>query len=110
MRRADRGPVAMLMACSALLGAAVYFSAPARADANDSVVYAYTATFGGIVCSTLDQYPTFDGILGIGQAMTEDGLTGFQAGQVIATSAIEICPRHIALVRSFADSHSGATA
>jgi len=109
MRRADRGPVAMLMACSALLGAAVYFSAPARADDNDSVVYAYTATFGGIVCSTLDEYPSFAGIMGIGQAMIEDGLTGYQAGQVIATSAIEICPRHIALVRSFADSHSGAT-
>ena len=109
MKRSDRGPVALLMAASAFLGAAVYFSAPANADDNDSVVYAYAATFGGIVCSTLDQYPTFDGILGIGQAMIEDGLTGYQAGQVIATSAIEICPRHIALVRSFADSYAGAT-
>ena len=108
MKRSDRGPVALLMAASAFLGAAMYFSAPAKAD-DDSVVYAYAATFGGIVCSTLDDYPTFDGILGIGQAMIEDGLTGYQAGQVIATSAIEICPRHIALVRSFADSYSGAT-
>ena len=108
MKRSDRGPVALLMAASAFLGAAVYFSAPAKAD-DDSVVYAYAATFGGIVCSTLDDYPTFDGIIGIGQAMIEDGLTGYQAGQVIATSAIEICPRHIALVRNFADSYSGAT-
>jgi hypothetical protein len=108
MKRSDRGPVALLMAASALLGAAMYFSAPANAD-DDSVVYAYAATFGGIVCSTLDQYPTFDGIIGIGQAMIEDGLTGYQAGQVIATSAIEICPRHIALVRNFANSYSGAT-
>lgn len=108
MKRSDRGPVALLMAASAFLGAAMYFSAPAKAD-DDSVVYAYAATFGGIVCSTLDDYPTFDGIIGIGQAMIEDGLTGYQAGQVIATSAIEICPRHIALVRSFAESYAGAT-
>ena len=29
MNREDRGPVALLMATSALLGAALYFSAPA---------------------------------------------------------------------------------
>jgi hypothetical protein len=43
MRREDRGPVALLMLTSALLGAAVYFSVPARADeaqplAADSLV------------------------------------------------------------------------
>ena len=109
MSRGDRGAVALLMATSAFLGAAMYFSTPARAD-TDSVVFAYVATFGGIVCSTLDDYPTFDGIVGIGQAISEDGLTGYQAGQVIATSAIEICPRHLPLVRNFAASYTKANA
>ncbi len=34
MKREDRGPVALLMATSALLGAAVYFSAPAADVTN----------------------------------------------------------------------------
>ena len=110
MSRGDRGAVALLMATSAFFGAAMYFSTPARADTEDSVVFAYVATFGGIVCNTLDDYPSFDGIIGIGQAMAEDGLTGYQAGQVIATSAIEICPRHLPLVRNFADSYTKANA
>ena len=108
MKREDRGPVALLMATSALLGAALYFSAPANAD-EDRVVYAYTATFGGIVCTTLDEYPTFAGIIGIGQAISEDGLTAYQSGRVVAMSAIEICPRHLPLVRAFADSYAQAT-
>ena len=46
---------------------------------------------------------------GIGQAISEDGLTAYQSGRVVAMSAIEICPRHLPLVRAFADSYAQAT-
>ena len=73
-------------------------------------VTAYAATFGSAVCETLDSYASFGGIYGIADAITEDGLTYYQAGQVIAVSVTEICPRHTALVKSFAASSAGSHA
>ncbi|MBP6571338.1 MAG: DUF732 domain-containing protein, partial [Gemmatimonadales bacterium] len=81
----------------------------AKAD-PDSMVYAYAASFGGAVCETLDAHPSFGGIYGIADAITDDGLTYYQAGQVIAVSVMEICPRHTALVTSFAASVAGSHA
>jgi len=74
---------------------------PVKADI-DRVVIAYASQFGDAVCTTLDEYPSFDGLLGIGQAIIEDGLNAYQAGQVIALSVVEICPRHLALVQAAA--------
>ena len=104
----DTIAVALLMILMALFGCIlVMLSAPhAQAD-PDSMVYAYAATFGGAVCETLDEYPSFAGIYGIGDAIAEDGLTYHQAGQVIAIAAMEICPRHLALVKAFAKSSPG---
>jgi hypothetical protein len=93
----------------AFITAATFSAIPARAD-TDSAVYAYAASFGGIVCSTLDEYPSFSGIIGIGEAISTDGLSMHQAGQVIAVSVIEICPRHLALVKAFVNSNTGAAA
>jgi len=84
--------------------AATIAARPAKADTGDAV-YAYTATFGAVVCQTLDSYPTFNGVIGIGQAIAADGLSMKQAGQVLMMSAIEICPRHIGLLRRFADQY-----
>lgn len=110
-RYLDALAVALLMILMALFGCIlVMLSAPhAKAD-PDSMVYAYAATFGGAVCETLDEYPSFAGIYGIGDAIAEDGLTYHQAGQVIAISVAEICPQHLALVKSFAASAAGSYA
>ena len=89
--------------------AATFSAIPARAD-TDAAVYAYAATFGGIVCSTLDEYPTFSGIIGIGEAISTDGLSMHQAGQVIAVSAMEICPRHLGLLQRFTDQYGQVAA
>lgn len=89
------------------LTAGVVFAAPAKADA-DAVSVAYAARYGEAVCATLDDYPSFDGIVGIGQAVMEDGLTARQAGQVIGLSVAEICPRHGGLLLAFADAVNGA--
>jgi hypothetical protein len=110
-RRMDAIAVALLVVTLTILGwlfATVY--APAAKADDWTVVYAYAATYGGAVCETLDSYPSFGGIYGIADSITEDGLTYYQAGQVIAVSVMEICPRHTALVRSFAASSAGSHA
>lgn len=90
----------------AFLAAGVFFAAPSKA-APDNASVAYAAAYGSIVCQVLDEYPTESGIFGIGEAIVEDGLSYEQAGYVIALSVGEICPRHTALILSFARNHSG---
>ncbi len=43
-------------------------------------------------------------------AITDGGLTYHQAGQAIAISVMQICPRHTALIKSFAASTAGSHA
>ena len=74
------------------------------------VAYAYAAAYGDAVCSTLDSYPTLAGVSGIGQAIRDDGLTLFQAGQVIEISVHEICPRHLGLLDRFIQTYSPRSA
>ena len=94
--------VALLMAFMAALGCAVLLLSTPQAKADvDDAAYAYTAIFGDAVCSTLDRWPSFDGITGIGQAIVKDGLSTFQAGEVIALSIEEICPRHTGLMNLY---------
>jgi len=85
---------------SFLTAGMVLLAGPARAD-TDRVVVAYASVFGGVVCSTLDDYPSKAGVLGVGNAIIEDGLTAYQAGQVIALSVMDICPRHSDLMDDF---------
>lgn len=94
--------VTLLMAFMAVLGCAVLIlSAPkAKADVDDAA-YAYAAVFGDAVCETLDDFPSFDGITGIARAIVKDGLSAFQAGEVIQVSVTEICPRHQGLLDRF---------
>lgn len=110
-RRMDALAVALLLIVMAAFGVIVMLLSTPQAKADpDSMVYAYAATFGSAVCETLDSYPSFGGIYGITDAITDDGLTYYQAGQVIAVSVTEICPRHTALVKSFAASSAGSHA
>jgi len=93
-RRMDALAVALLLIVMAAFGVIVMLLSTPQAKADpDSMVYAYAATFGSAVCETLDSYASFGGIYGIADAITEDGLTYYQAGQVIAVSVMEICPR-----------------
>jgi hypothetical protein len=90
--------------CGGFITAATIAAVPAKAD--DNAVYAYTATFGAIVCQTLDTYPTINGVIGVGEAIAADGLSMHQAGQVLMMSAFEICPRHLGLLRRYADTYN----
>jgi hypothetical protein len=98
----DRLAVALLLVLCAALGCiALILATPAKAD-TDPVVVAYSAHYGGAVCSVLDEFPSENGILGIGTSIMEDGLTGYQAGQVLYLSVSDVCPRHMGLLRAFA--------
>lgn len=101
MRRQDRGPVALLMGCSAMLGAAVYFASPARADgmlSTDEQVY--VEMYGGAVCSTLDEYPSYGGVLGVAEAITEDGFALDDAVDIVNSSVSTYCDEHWPLLQA----------
>jgi hypothetical protein len=86
---------------------AILLSGPAKAD-PDNVTVAYAATYGSVLCYILDEHPTDAAVLGIGNAIVDDGLTIDQAGWVIVMSVAEICPRHTALLQGFVKRHGAA--
>lgn len=77
--------------------AAVVFSPTAQADRADD----YAARNATKVCAVLDQYPTFDGIIGIGSAIVEKGFTWYEAGTVVGWSIINVCPEYRPLLAAF---------
>lgn len=107
----DAVAVALLLAVTALLGVAIVLlsSGEAKADPISPEVVSYTAHYGGAVCEVLSEHPSNSGILGVMLAIEDDGLTPMQAGQVIALSVSEICPRHIPLIQAFI-AHYGTAA
>ena len=100
MTRADRGAVAMLMATSALFGAALYFSTPARADGYLSETeQVYVELYGdAAVCTTIDAFHSASGVLGIAEAITEDGFSASDAIDIINASVSTYCPRNWPLI------------
>lgn len=100
----DALAVALLMAVAAAFGVILMLLAAPTAKADsDSEAYAYAAHYAGAVCAVLDDYPTVNGMLGIMAAITEDGLSDYQAGQVVGISIAEVCPRYGYLVDLFVD-------
>lgn len=100
--RMDRLAVALLLALCAALGAVAFFASAPKAKADiDPVSVAYAARYSDAVCGTLDAYPSVSGLLGVMQAILEDGLTSFQAGEVVTLSVAEACPWHTPLLRRF---------
>jgi hypothetical protein len=96
-----RAYAAGLITGTVLMAGASIAAPSAKADVDGAAV-AYAAAFGSIVCEVLDEYPSFGGIEGIAQAVVEDGLSSYQAGEVIYLAVDEICPRHMPLVMSYA--------
>ena len=98
----------IIPAAALALAAAVTLAPTAAADEPSTAVVAYAATFGGVVCDVLDDYPTPAGVIGIAQAIQDDGLSAYEAGQVIGLSVAEICPRHTGLMLRFANAYGGS--
>lgn len=77
-------------------------SGTAKADSDPSpAVVAYTATYGGIVCGVIDHYPSTGGVLGVVRAITDEGFTPYEVGEIVGLSVADICPRHLGLVQRF---------
>lgn len=81
--------------------AALLLFAPTATAEPDGAVRAYVSEYGPAVCSVLDESPIVESVLGVGMAIAEDGLTDYQAGQVIAMSVATLCPWHTGLLRRF---------
>lgn len=94
------------MTAGALGAAAVLFASEAQAD----VVTDYVAANARIVCLVLDEYPTVEGIQGVGEAIVEDGLSPTAAGEVIARSVIALCPEHLPELNLFVARWNGVQA
>lgn len=98
----DAVAVALLLAVVAALGCAVVMLSTGTAKADSSDALAYAAEYGPAVCMTLDDYPTFGGIIGIGRAIVDQtGMSYHDAGQAIGYSVSELCPRHMGLLARF---------
>ena len=94
--------VALLMALMAALGCAVLLVAAPKAKADpDPISVAYAAHYADAVCWTLRDYPTINGVLGIIEAIKDDGLTAGQAGAAIGLSVAEACPRYEYVLDAF---------
>lgn len=85
----------------ALLGGAVYWASPSSAD-EDTRVRDYTGLNSQRICQVLDEFPTEVGVLGLGEAIVEEGFTAFEAGRIIGDSVLTDCPQHSRLVLRFA--------
>ena len=100
MARGDRSAVALLMATSALFGAALYFSTPAKGDGwltDDEAVF--TELYGeGAVCKTITEFRSASGVLAVAEVIVEQGFTPDAAVDVINASVELYCPEHWSLL------------
>lgn len=98
---------ANIFRAAALAGIVAVFAAPAATAEPSSLVVAYTAHYGGVVCDVLDQYPSISGVLGVMQGVQNDGFTAYESGEIVGLSVAEICPRHTGLMLRFIDVYGG---
>ena len=115
MARGDRTAVAWLMAASTLLGGAVYFASPARADGYISPDEAdYIELYGqGAVCPVIDRYHSIPGVMGVTAGIVKDGFSEDSAVDIINASVDIYCPRNwplLVAIGNAARAETGATA
>jgi len=95
-----------LIAFGWILGAALYYSVPAKADPADD----YTVGHAYQVCAALTNHNTVDGVVLVIAAIEHDtGFGGAAAGKIIATSVIGWCPEHTGLLNRFIDAYATTT-
>ena len=97
--RRDRRALRTAYLLIAMLPVAAWFSGKAHADPISDT---YAAKYAGVVCSVLDEYPTYSGIQGVVIGIHNDGLTWYESGEVLGTAVFNVCPRHADLVKSWA--------
>lgn len=98
----DALAVALLMILMAALGCVVVLASAPWAHA-DSAADAWEAEYGYAACSFLDDpsNTSVTGLSGVILGAEHMGLTPEQAGEAVAASVLDICPRHRDLLRQF---------
>jgi len=95
MARGDRAAVALLMGCSALIGAAVYYSAPAAADGYlDSDEERYVYRWGRDICNYIAGEPTLGGLMDVSEIIVGDGYRPDDAVDIMNASVVTECPQY----------------
>lgn len=73
----------------------VFAAAPAKADGViDSSEADYVLTYGSTVCSVIDKYHSVGGVMGVAEAISDDGFAPDSAVDVINASVDTFCPRN----------------
>ena len=80
-------------------GLAVATAPMAKADARSDA----------IICEVLDDYPSIEGVIGIGLALQDEGYSAYNAGVAIAEAVVNECPEHTTLMRRFIAIYSSDT-
>lgn len=96
--RRDKRALRTCYAVLALFVFGTWLSTQAKAD---PAADAYADKYGLVVCNVLDKYPTFAGITGIAQGIHNDGLSYYQAGNVIGESVSNLCPQYVGLLKAY---------
>lgn len=99
IRRFFREGLAWVAVSGAILGAALWGSAPAKADSVDR-----------LICAVLDEYPTADGVYGVGLGLIYRGYTPYDAGRQIRHAVDTTCPEHLDAVLEFININNRGTA
>lgn len=77
----------------------VFAASPAKADgyiSDDEAVF--IELNGTVVCEVIDQYHSVAGVMGVAEAITEQGFTASDAVDIINGSVQEHCPRNWSLL------------
>lgn len=81
-----------------LIPVGLWLAPHAHADGVEN----YAGVVAPAVCSTLDDYPTIPGLLGVLNGIAHDsGFSAYDAGRVVGMSVYGSCPRHAGLVERF---------
>ena len=103
--------LAILLAAITAYTLAVLLAPGARADTDGTALqWAATESNAASVCLTLDNHDSLLGLEATVLAVENLGLTAEQAGEAIAISVLEVCPRHTPLLRQFVLKYGPKTA
>lgn len=92
----------------AFITAAIGFLAPkAHADSDDgfqpdAASIGVAATFGLLICDTINNAPSAAGINRIGMALMAEGLSPRQTADAIVLAVDEFCPYHMPVLAAYA--------
>jgi hypothetical protein len=95
-----------LIIFGAIIGATIFYSTPdAHSDPGTLQIDPQAATYAVSnayrICAVIGEYPSAAGVAGVIAGITEDGLTGGQAGQAIAIAVTAQCPQMWPVLEKF---------